>query len=78
MFAGFFVVGLVELANQLFKDSTHSVVIQPRQLDLGFTIIGINWIRAEVDFLRHKFFNDCAQNIGFDHCVYLVSELELL
>ena len=78
VFTSFFVVGLVELANQFFKDSAHGVVIQSRQPDLGFAIIGINRIRAEVDFLRHKFFNDCAQNIGFDHCVNLVSELELL
>ena len=78
VFAGFFVVGLVELANQFFKDSAHGVVIKPRQLDLGFTIIGINRIRAEVYFLGHKFFNNCAQNVGFDHCIDLIAELELL
>lgn len=33
---------------------------------------------AKVDFLRYKFFNDCSQNIGFDHCINLVSEQKLL
>ena len=77
MFTSLFVVCLIESSNQFFKNSAHAVVIQSRQLNLRFCIISVNRIRTKVDIRRNKLLNDSTKDISFDHCVNLISELEL-
>lgn len=68
--AGFFVVGLIEAANQLLKQRAHGMVVQAGQIAAR--------PGAEVDIPADKLLNDCAENISFDHGRDLIAELELL
>ena len=72
MFAGFLV------ADKLLKNGTHAVVIQRGQFNGLHGVVRINWIRAEVNGRRHKFLNDRTKDIGINHGVYLIAELEFL
>ena len=70
MLAGFFVIGLVEAAHQLFKNGTHGMVIKPGQIPI--------LLRTQVDILADEFLDNCAENVGFNHRIDLIAELELV
>ena len=67
---GFLIVGLVEAAHKLLEDGAHSMVVQTGEIAAR--------LRAEVNVLADKLLDDRAENVGFDHGVDLVSELELV
>ncbi len=63
MFAGFFVVVFVELADEFFEDGAHGVVV-----DAG---------GAEVDFGVEEFGDEGAEGVGFREGGELVAEFEV-
>ena len=67
---GLLVVGLVEAAHKLLEDGAHGMVVQPRKVAAR--------LRAEVDVLADELLDDRAENVGLDHGVNLVAELELI
>jgi hypothetical protein len=63
VFAGFFVVFLVELADEFFEDGAHGVVV-----DAG---------GAEVDVRIEEFVDEGAERVGFGEGGELVTEFEV-
>lgn len=74
VFAGFFVVLLVEFANEFFKHVTHSEVGERRQ---RFAPAVFAFHRREVDVGTRKLFNEQKGDAGVPHGFELVAQLEL-
>jgi hypothetical protein len=60
---GFFVVFLVELADQFFEDGAHGVVVDAA--------------RAEIDFRVEKLFDQRAEGVGFGKARDSIAKLEI-
>ena len=77
MLARLFVVLFVEFANQLFEDCAHAVIVETCMAQDFLLFVTIDGGGAEVDVGRDEFLDDGAEDIGFDHRLDLVAELEL-
>ena len=67
---GFLIVCLVETTDKFLEDRTHGMVIQTRKVAV--------LLRAEIDVFADELLDNRAENIGFDHGVHLIAELELV
>ena len=76
VFAGLFVVLLVEAAYQFLEDRAHAVVVEAGVFDRAVGVEGRS--RAEVDVGRGEFLDQRAQGVGFGETRNLVAELEVV
>ena len=76
VFAGLFVVLLVEAADQLLEDRAHAVVVEAGMPDGA---VGVHHrIRTEVDVRRGESLNQRAQGVGLREPWDLVAKLEVV
>ena len=76
--ARFFVVVLVEFADEFFKDRPHAVIVEPRVQELFFLRVLIDRIGAEIDVRGGEFFDDGAKDVRVIHGVNLRAEFEFV
>ena len=75
VFAGFFVVFLVEPSHQLLKDRAHAVIVEAGVLDGAVGIL--HRIGAQVDVGCGQFLDQRAERVGFGEARDLVVEFEV-
>jgi len=76
MLSGFFVVFLVETADELFKDIAHAVIVETRMFDATAAVV--HGVRAEVDIRGDEFLDEMPQHIRRIEPLELVSKVEFL
>ena len=77
VFTGFFIIFFVELANKLFKNGAHSVIVQAGMFENRLRLVFVDWLWAQVDIRRYEFLYNSTKNIRFNHRRNLIAEFKL-
>ena len=78
MFPRLLVVFFVEAANKLLENRPHTVIVKTGCFQDSFFLVFVDGIGREIYVRGDKFFDNCSQNISFNHSVYLIAELKLV